>query len=184
MRDGRWTFFSIVNNILLAFHLLLFLKMLSASVSLSGLEMSFLAELTIILPPVTGFINNLFNHSVIRRNYHQSLPLSAARKNWQLFITLLFAAGAIVIIFQLISFISYLTEAEKENSIREIIFLRVLVIVYSVLSIYLILFQLLAARKAGSTPTESDTLETGEADDSDEEKNDVEISDDDTTDDQ
>ncbi|MCX6318564.1 MAG: hypothetical protein NTW29_14825 [Bacteroidetes bacterium] len=160
MRDGRWTFFSIVNNILLAFHLLVFLMMLSASNALSGLDVPFLVELTVILPPLAGFINNLFNHSIIRKNYHRGLPLSAAKKNWQLFISFLFGAGAIAIIFHLVSYMSYSTARDQVNNIHEVIALRVLLVLYTVLSIYLILFQLLAARKAGSSQEESDVEET------------------------
>jgi hypothetical protein len=156
MNDGRWTAFSIVNNILLVFHLLYLLFSLSGLTMASGLEIPFLFELYLILPPVAGIINARFNHSVIRRNYHAAVPLSSTKKNWQLLITLVYLVAAVLILLQLTEFLNVVSEDGRDKDVNLVNFIRVLIFLFSLLSIYLVAFQLIAARNAGSSPENSE----------------------------
>lgn len=155
MHDGRWTFFIIINNILLAFHMLVLLMSLSALTRTAGMDIPFLFELYIILPPAAGIVNSLFNHSIIRRNYTAAVPLSDTKKGWQIFVTLLYVVAAAIVTVQLVSFLQVANEDGDDKDVKLINFLRIILFLYCVLSVYMILFQLIAARKAGSTPEES-----------------------------
>lgn len=173
MNDGRWTAFSIVNNILLAFHLLYLLISLSGLTMASGLEISFLFELYLILPPAAGIINALFNHSVIRRNYHSAVPLSSTKKSWQLLITLVYLVAAVLIVMQLTEFLKVASEDTRDKDVSPVNFIRILIFLFSLLSIYLIVFQLIAARNAGNSPENSEeAAKAGESENEEEQEED------------
>lgn len=174
MNDGRWMFFRVMNYILLGFYFFSFILHLSFFSQYSGWGIPFLYEMYMILPPLTGIVNCLFNRSVINKHYQPAIPMGAAKLNWQLAITLLHLIAYGLILLQLVQALSGVKESDMKNDKSFETFLQVLLLVYGIAGLYMTGFQLISVRKAGITPEESGTQDDDESDVDDESDDEVE----------
>jgi hypothetical protein len=149
MKDGRWTFFGFVNYLLLAFYFTVLLFTFSTTAHFSGPELPILFELLLLFPPIAGIINSLFNRSIIHRNFRAQVPLSATKKTWQWIISLLHFAGYLLLMYQINSIIRVAGEDMELKSESRLTLLRVILLVYGILGLYITVFQLVVARQTG-----------------------------------